>query len=222
MHIAVVSDVHLGSTFFLRDRFLAFLAGLPPGTTLVLNGDTIDRCQEPLTARDRIVLDSIIEQSSQRPVVWIHGNHDEDYHPPASGNIQFLQQYEVGKRLFISHGHDFDNVMPRNRLFINLFRFMHRIRILLGAEPMHVALYAKKWAFLYKVLRDHIRDNAVEHAQENGFETVACGHTHYMEDLTAEGIRYINTGSWTEEEAYWISIDDDTIELKSLPTTTGS
>jgi hypothetical protein len=35
---------------------------------------------------------------------------------------------------------------------------------------------------------------------------VACGHTHYPEDLILHDIRYINTGAWTEFPAYYLQI----------------
>jgi predicted phosphodiesterase len=36
--------------------------------------------------------------------------------------------------------------------------------------------------------------NAVNCAMENGYEAVACGHTHYPEDIVFNGIRYITQG----------------------------
>ncbi|MBN2302602.1 MAG: UDP-2,3-diacylglucosamine diphosphatase [Lentisphaerae bacterium] len=213
---AVISDVHLGSRYFLRDRFGPFVEQLPAGVTLVLNGDTIDRPKRRLSAEDKVVLDMLISQSLVRRIVWVYGNHDKDCRLERTGNIEFVHHFEIGKRLFIAHGHDFDNIMPRNRIFIILFRAMHHSRILFGAQSMHVAFYAKKWAFLYKILRDHVRRNAVEYATENGFSCVACGHTHYVEDITEGGIRYINTGSWTEDSPHWIHVTHKSVNLRAV------
>ena len=82
------------------------------------------------------------------------------------------------------------------------FKLMHDLRVRLGARPVHVAQYAKKWGLFYKFLRKNVMINAVKCAMENGYEVVTCGHTHYPEDIFFNGIRYINTGAWTESPVF--------------------
>ena len=80
---------------------------------------------------------------------------------------------------------------------------------------MHVAELAKRWApLLYRVLTDQVRNNAVECALENGFGAITCGHTHYPEDSIFKGVRYFNTGSWTEEPLHYLAVYSDTIRLE--------
>ena len=81
---------------------------------------------------------------------------------------------------------------------------------------MHVAEYAKKWKSLYRVLRKNVALNAVKYAAQNGFEAVTCGHTHYPEDMVVDGIRYINTGAWTELPAHYLHITGDGISLNTV------
>jgi UDP-2,3-diacylglucosamine pyrophosphatase LpxH len=203
----------LGSKFCEREKFVRFLDGLPPDAELVLNGDTIDRWHKELPPADEAVLRRLGEESLRRRVVWVYGNHDDGYTLPDPGRIEFRPWHEIGKRLFVAHGFVFDNVMPRNRCFIAVFRLLHRLRIWLGAESVHVAFYAKKWKFLYGVLRRHVAGNAVEHAVENGFPAVTCGHTHFVEDVMVNGVRYINTGSWTEEPIVCLLVTDADMRL---------
>jgi len=132
---------------------------------------------------------------------------------PDPGRIEFRQSFSIGDRLFVSHGFDFDNVMPYNRPFVLLFRALHHLRILLGAEAVHVAHYAKKWQLFYRVLCKSVAMNAVEYAKERGYKAVTCGHTHFTEDIVIDGIRYINTGSWTERSVHYLWIDETRIAL---------
>jgi UDP-2,3-diacylglucosamine pyrophosphatase LpxH len=94
--------------------------------------------------------------------------------------------------------------MPRNQAFMKAFKWMHDLRVKLGARPVHVAKYAKKWNLFYRFLCKNVMMNAVDCALENGFEVVTCGHTHYPEDRIFNGIRYINTGAWTETPAFYL------------------
>jgi UDP-2,3-diacylglucosamine pyrophosphatase LpxH len=122
------------------------------------------------------------------------------------GKIEFCRRYTFDDRILITHGDDFDNVMARSRVFMNAFRMMHDLRVRLGARPVHVAEYAKKWKAFYRVLRNNVMRNAVNFAAENGFEAVTCGHTHFAEDIVLNGVRYINTGAWTEFPAHYLYV----------------
>jgi len=217
----IVSDLHLGNVHCRGDDFLAFLDTLDAGAELILNGDTIDRWQTELPENHRIALDRIRDESRRRRVVWVRGNHDETYAMPDSAAIEFRSSYNLGKQLFITHGHDFDNVMPYNKLFLWTFRLLHKLRIWLGAESVHVAHYAKRFPTLYQVLRHNVAMNAVEHAKENGYAAATCGHTHHPEDMEIDGIRYLNTGSWTEEPPHYIAVDENGIELRQFRNGTG-
>ena len=86
----------------------------------------------------------------------------------------------------------------------------------MGAKPVHVAEYAKKWAVFYRVLRKNVMMNAVKCAIENRIEAVSCGHTHFAEDQVLNGIRYINTGAWTEFPAFFLHVTSDQMILKKI------
>jgi len=213
MNAIIVSDLHLGSRYFQFGIFERFLAALPDDHDLVLNGDIIDAPYRKMSKSDQIILDMLEDISHGRKVVWIRGNHDNGYVPKNFGKTIFKSSHSIDKRLLITHGDDFDDIMPRSRLFIKVFKLMHNLRVKLGARPVHVAEYAKKWKLFYRVLRRNIALNAVKCAAENGFEAVTCGHTHYPEDVTYNGIRYINTGAWTEFPAYYLHLTPDAMAL---------
>jgi UDP-2,3-diacylglucosamine pyrophosphatase LpxH len=157
--------------------------------------------------------------SLRQKVVWVRGNHDNGYVPENFGKIQIAQHYSLQKRLFITHGDFFDEVMPQSRVFIKTFQMLHNLRIKLGARPVHVAQYAKKWKRLYAYLRQSVMLNAVNYARENGFKAVTCGHTHYAEEQFVNGVQYINTGAWTEFPAYYVRVTENDMTLKKAITT---
>jgi len=206
MNAIIVSDLHIGSRYFQFGVFERFMENLPADHELILNGDIIDSPYVKMEPSDQRALDMIENISYRQPVVWVRGNHDNGYVPPSFGKTIFKPSHRIGSRLLITHGDGFDDIMPRSRLFIQAFRLMHNLRVKMGARPVHVAEYAKKWKSFYRVLRKNIALNAVKCAAKNDFEAVTCGHTHYAEDLILNGIRYINTGAWTEFPAYYLRI----------------
>jgi len=219
MNAIIVSDLHIGSRYFLRHNFEHFFNNIPEDAEFILNGDIIDNPYGKMDPADRQILDRFAKLSLRQKVVWVRGNHDNGYIPENLGNIQIKHHYALEKRLFITHGDFFDDVMPQSRLFIKTFQMLHDLRITLGARPVHVARYAKRWRRFYAYLRKSVMLNAAKYAAENGFSAVTCGHTHYAEEQMINGIRYINTGAWTEQPTYCVRVTDNEI---SLQKTTGS
>jgi UDP-2,3-diacylglucosamine pyrophosphatase LpxH len=212
----IVSDLHLGSRYFLRQGFERFIRRISDEYEIILNGDIIDNPYEKLKTSHQRVLNHLKQVSYRQKVVWVRGNHDNGYVPKKFGDVLFRRVYSLGSRLLIVHGDDFDQIMPRNQAFIKAFRLMHRIRLRLGARPVHVAHYAKKWTAFYNVLRHHVMLNAVNCAKENGYDAVTCGHTHYPEDRVINGIRYVNTGAWTESPAFYLLVTPAELTLQKI------
>lgn len=221
MRTVVISDIHLGSRHCKVEALARLLDRLPAGDTLVLNGDTMDSTRRPLPPSHRAALDRLVAESRRRTVIWVQGNHDEDIRLPDPGAFHFAVSHAVGQRLYVQHGFYFDRVMPYHKLFIVAFRLMHRLRITLGAEPVHVAQYAKKWSVLYGVLRRNVLQNALRFAREHGYTAVTCGHTHFAESRQVGDILYMNTGAWTETPVYAVVADENRVGLHAIDTATG-
>jgi UDP-2,3-diacylglucosamine pyrophosphatase LpxH len=210
----IVSDLHLGSDYFHRRDFLSWLDELPEQATLILNGDIIDDPRQTLSPEHLAVLERLVSESHRRLVVWIYGNHDADFELADCGKIHFAHQWEIGKRLLVVHGNDLDDIMSRHGLFKWVFRRIHRLCTLLGWHDMHVAEYAKKWNFLYRVLNERVARHALLAAARLGFEAITCGHTHAVMDLERDGRRYLNTGSWTEKPLHYICVNERGMDLR--------
>ncbi len=216
MRYLITSDLHLGNHFSQSQLFLDMVQRLDESVILVLGGDIIDAPGQPLPAEHQQALQAVGKRAEQNQVVWLEGNQDEGYRPATPSNIQFKSSYTVGDHTFITHGDTFDEVMPRNRTFIELFKFFHKLRVRLGASPVHVADYAKQFTYLYSFLRRKVMLCAVDYGKQRDFDNVVCGHVHYAEDTLCEGIRYINLGAWTESPCMCLLIDDDNLQLISV------
>lgn len=202
----IISDVHLGSPHCRRGVFRSFLERLPPDAELILAGDTIDDPTHELPTEDLSLLERLYAMAAHRPVTFILGNHDEGWRPGVE-HVAVCRKKTVGGTVHVAHGDDFDNLMPRSQWFIVLFRRFHRLRMRLGARPVHVAHYAKKWGALYRLLRRCVMSNAVQYARENGMGATVCGHVHFAEHTRMDGVDYFNTGSWTENQFYCVVVD---------------
>lgn len=216
MNAIVVSDLHIGSRFFLHHDFEKLIENIPEDYELILNGDIIDDPKQKLMPPHKRILHRIGQISQRKKVIWVRGNHDDGYARNGFKHIHFKTYYTIENKLLISHGCDFDEIMPRSQIFIKYFKLIHNITIRFGSRPVHVANYAKKFELLYKVLRDNVMKNAVNCALENGYEAVICGHTHYPEDRVYNGIRYMNTGAWTESPAFYLQIVGNQMTLNPI------
>ena len=210
----IVSDLHIGSKYFVYQDFECFLNTISEDAEFIMNGDIIENPYAKLRPADQRILNHFEQMSYQQKVVWVRGNHDNGYIPQNLGQIQIKPYHSIQKRVFITHGDFFDKVMPQSRAFIKAFRMMHDLRVKLGARPVHVAEYAKKWKRFYGYLRKNVMLNAVNYAAENGFEAITCGHTHFAEEQFINGIRYLNTGAWTERPTHYVHVTDNEITLK--------
>ena len=146
-------------------------------------------------------------------MIWIYGNHDEEYRPPAGSRVEVVCAWSLGQRLHVQHSYTADTFIPGHKLFFAIFRHVHWLHTHLGAESMHVARYAKRWRPLYGMLCAKVQRNAVRYGRERGFAAVACGHTHLAADVTVDGVRYINTGAWTEEPLHYLAADETALRL---------
>ncbi len=218
MHTIITSDVHLGSRHADVAAFSAFLDALPPTATLVLNGDILNHYhhEDNLNAAHAATLDRIIAISLRQPVVWLCGNNDPVPRLAAPHHITFAPELDIGT-LHIEHGHRFDRIMPRVRPFLYVIKRGYDFLEALCGGRRHIANAAKCLDRLYHVFTRHVAHNAVVFARQHGATTVTCGHTHYAEDQIIDGIRYINTGAWTEPARLHLDVRDAIITVIRHP-----
>ena len=215
MSMVIVGDLHVGSRHFVRDRFLRFLERLPTEATLVLNGDTVHHPDDfpALRDKDMEVLHAIRDQTPERRVVWIIGNHDRFFRLADPGKIEFRSfLVDETNNLHVSHGWEFLPFYHLTRLAALMLRPLN-IAFQGGEGPLSPRL-AKKLPALFRMLNHGTMRNAVKFAQKNGYKAVACGHTHAAAKVTINNITYLNHGTWTEWPAFYLFVDGNEMSLR--------
>jgi UDP-2,3-diacylglucosamine pyrophosphatase LpxH len=213
MTLLITSDVHLGSRHCRVGDFNHFLDRLPASATLVLNGDTVDHPRRRLAPVYQESVDRLIRESRRRRVIWVAGNHDEHVRPAGCGDVEFVSSFIVPGRLCVVHGFYLHRYIPGYEPLAFCIKGLHRLRILMGAEPVHVAQYIRRWKAVYGVLCRYVRQSAVRYARAQGVGLVVCGHIHNAEDTVVEGIRYVNTGTWTEAPPWCLRVEEERADL---------
>jgi UDP-2,3-diacylglucosamine pyrophosphatase LpxH len=199
----VFSDLHLGSEICqgaLLEEFLEW--AVVNARMIVINGDIFDDLNFKRLKRRQFNCLRIIRRNSDRPdlrVIWIRGNHDgpADIISHIVG-VDVLDEYVYDNgqvRLLILHGDQFDTIVSKHKGVTAIFSALFRgiIHILPTNWSRGIRQVSKKFQRNSPV----VRRSAVAEARRRDCPAVTCGHTHAFEDVTVDGIRYINTGTWT-------------------------
>lgn len=216
LNAVVISDLHLESVHTLSDQIALFIESLPDECDLILNGDIIDSSYPNLPRENLQILELIRQESFSRKTVWIRGNHDDCSLLRDRGRIHFKRIYTTANRLLITHGNELDETKARIQQLLRPFKLIQFILVKSGLKPVNVAHFATKFEPFYRFYRKKLMLDAVKLAKEKGFGAITCGHTHYPEDRNVQGVRYINTGAWTEYPPHYLVVNDREIRLKSL------
>jgi len=217
MQAFIISDLHLGNRHCRHREFVRFLEQLPDDAALILNGDTIDYWhQDRLPKEQQDAFRMLVEASHRRPIVWLRGNNDRTYSPPKEGRFEMRSSYEFGRRLYVAHGNRFESIMPALRPLLNAIRALHHIYAQMSGGARDVAAAAKRIPRVYSVLTRTVARNAARFARRHGYAAVACGHTHFPEDRIVDGIRYINTGAWTELPLLSLHVTETEITCREI------
>lgn len=222
MHIAVISDLHLGAggaaDAFGHDdtKFLRFLRHLEDNfEKIVLLGDIWETLTGLLPANAFAQWDAAraahpeIAKRFERPEYsFVHGNHD--IIAAARGVPEELVIEVDGLRLLFTHGH-------QNDLIVRRARWLSELGVWLGAWIRRIGLSP-----LYHLLQklDGLRGGAttspdtcsfqrwaVDQARRKSADVVVTGHTH-LAALAEHGDRlFLNSGSCAMGAVSFLAID---------------
>jgi UDP-2,3-diacylglucosamine pyrophosphatase LpxH len=222
VHIAVLSDIHLG-TFGCRAKAVnKYLKSIEPDI-LVLNGDIIDIWQFKKRywpeSHMKVIQRIFKLLASGTKVYYLTGNHDEmlrKFSDFKMGNLEIRDKLVLdvdGKKTWIFHGDVFDITMKHSKWLAKLGAVGYDTLIVINSvanwfsERMgrgKVSLSKKVKNSVKQAVKfiDDFEQTAIDIAIENNYDFVACGHIHQpaLKQVTTEkgSTTYMNSGDWIE------------------------
>ncbi len=207
----IISDIHLGSKVS-RARILVDFLETVSFERLIINGDVFDsinmrrlnRYHWKVLSRLRALTDT----EKHKEVIWIRGNHDgySDLLTQLMG-ITVYNEYQFNwndKNVIVMHGDIFDTFTSRFPLISDIADYFYRFFISIDPVKMRIGRWLKRNTKVFIRNTQMVRSRAIQYAQHKNADLIICGHTHHAEDTTEDGIRYLNSGSWTDSPSHFI------------------
>ena len=241
LHVRTVwiSDLHLGTPGCRAGELLAFLKHVEC-EHLFLVGDIVDGWQLRRQwhwpqAHNDVVQKLLRKVRKGTRVVFIPGNHDEfarAFVGHEFGGIvvaaDWMHETADGRRLWVTHGDDFDGVIQCARwlahlgdtlyeFILRLNRPLNALRSRAGLPPWSLSRWLK---FKVKRAVSYIGQFEVAVAREakrRGADGVVCGHIHHAEMRTIEGVLYLNDGDWVESLTALVEHPSGKLEIIEWP-----
>lgn len=225
----IVSDLHLGSAMSRAKALTDMLRALTY-KRLILNGDVFDDLNFKRLSRDDWEFLSFIRASTNErlahELVWVIGNHDGGAPEILSHllGIHIHEEYvweHAGRRYLAVHGHQFDAFVSEHSRVVDIAIWAYSVWQ--KFDPKHRASrlvkQASRQSKRWMRRSDKVANEASAHGKSTyGADVVTCGHTHHPMDVMIHGVRYLNSGSWTDVPSTYIIIEHDgTMAIHSCP-----
>jgi len=230
-----ISDLHLGTPGCQAVALLDFLRHVECDT-LFLVGDIIDGWQLKRQwywpqAHNDVVQKLLRKARKGTRVIFVPGNHDEfarKYLGHNFGGVDVVEDYihttADGRQLWVTHGDLFDGVIQCAKwlayvgdwayeLTLRLNRHFNSLRARLGLPYWSLSKYLK---LKVKRAASYVGDfeaAVARGARQRGVHGVVCGHIHYAEMRTIDGVLYCNDGDWVESLTALVEHDDGRLEI---------
>jgi UDP-2,3-diacylglucosamine pyrophosphatase LpxH len=213
--VVILSDLHLGSEVSRAREALCLLRSLQ-FRRLILLGDIFCDLNFGRLKKDHWQFLSCIRKLSNPKrdveVIWVERNHDYGLTDVMSHlvGVPVYKQYireAAGERNIAIHGHQFDNFIIRNHMFLNGFTsYLYPHIQKLNSKGKLVAQLIDRLNTCWQRFAPKVANGALNYARMNGATRIFCGHTHEAITVWKDGVTYYNSGSWTNDRPTYISI----------------
>lgn len=241
-----LSDLHLGSTGCRGGDIVAFLKHVEC-ESLYLVGDVIDmwrlRKRWYWPAEHNKVISRVLKMANRGTrVIFIPGNHDEyarQYIGLTFGGVKIarsaVHRTADGRRLYVTHGDQFDLVVKHARLLsllgskayetlLSLNSRFNWLRSKLGLGYWSLSQFLKLKVKSACTYISKFEEALMDEARRKGYDGVVCGHIHKAEirpgvrtysssPQSPASIHYYNCGDWVESCTALVELDDGTIRI---------
>jgi UDP-2,3-diacylglucosamine pyrophosphatase LpxH len=220
--LVVISDVHLGTYGCHATELVSYLRSIKPDV-LILNGDIIDGWAFSKTyfpkSHHQVLLEIMRLLSKGTKVYYLTGNHDEmlrRFTDLDLGEFHLVNKLVLeldGRKAWIFHGDVFDlsvntgkwlaKIAGKSYDYLILFnRAINWILEKFGQEKVSISKKIK--ASVKKAVKyvGDFEEIAAQHAIEQGYDFVICGHIHQPQhriiEQNGKKVTYLNSGDWIE------------------------
>jgi len=222
LNVAVIADVHLGTSASKANEVLNYLDSITPDT-LVLAGDFIDldrvrqsKLKQPHLAVLRRVLDLAHNGTK---VYYLTGNHDarlRKFGNLALGDLHIRQELILqfdGHKHYFFHGDRLDIAVKYKLSTDRVNGFWRKLVDLSDriAGKWKQVFGRQKWSLASEVKTDPTRAKAYVEvferaatrlAESKGCDHVICAHIHQpkivLKSIQGKVLKYLNAGDWVE------------------------
>ena len=234
-----ISDVHLGFSLSNTKLLLNFLDN-NKSDYLYLVGDILDiqRMNKKVrwgTYETDIINKILYVSKCGTQVKYITGNHDGLFRSWIDsniniGNIELCNQYchicAKGERYLVIHGDLVCRSLVKEYKNIVIFFLNYCYNIVLNTNAIINSIlshFRLKNINLVEFIKKHMKIITrsinkyevilAEYARKNNYDGVVCGHIHYPNMRTIDGIFYLNCGDWVENFSAIVEHHDGKWEL---------
>ena len=217
-HTLIISDLHLGSSVCQAEKALKLLKSYS-FRKLILLGDVLDSVDfRDLPQEHWEFLTHIGKLSKTKKIRWVVGNHDaglvEIFRSLMDAQIHEIYNWQYkGKKYLAIHGHQFDRFLVNNKLISDMATAIYNYVQKIDYEDRRVSHYLKQKSKGWLRLSDKVARGALRFAKKYDANYVFCGHTHKATQRRDHGIKYYNSGCWTDNPCTYITIDEKKIEI---------
>ena len=217
-HTLIISDLHLGSSVSQPGKALELLQSYA-FRKLILLGDvfeSLDFRNLPQEAWD--FLNYVGKFSKENKVRWVIGNHDAEL-AEVFKSLMDARIYETytwqykGEKYLAIHGHQFDRFLINNvflsYLATNIYNFIQKF----DSEDKKFSHFVKRKSKGWLRLSEKVSNSALKYGRKKGANYIFCGHTHKAMEKEKHGVKYYNSGCWTDTPCTYITINGRDIEI---------
>jgi len=214
----IISDIHLGDKDCKAEILLKVLKKYK-AKTIIIAGDLFDHHNlNRLKGNHWKVLSKLRKLSKKQKVIYLIGNHcflKAEFMSILLGfdcKDEYILELK-DQKILVVHGDIFD-------IYFSRFKYITNFIVRLYYIFRHYTPFADDFFHLFKNRTNNfiekssdMKRNALKYIENNNYDKVICGHSHIAEYSD----KYINTGSFCEERASFVIIDNkNNIDLIKL------